>query len=238
MRAGQAEKQELRQRAWEALRAAGAARFPGVEGRIPNFVGAEAAATELAATDAWRAARVLKCNPDSPQLPVRARALAEGKTVYMAVPRLAQARPFLRIDPENLTVAPRRAASIKGSAVHGEPMTLEDMEGIDLVVCGCVAVERTGARLGKGGGYSDIEFALATERGLISHGTVVATTIHPSQFFEDGIIPVDAHDFPLDLLATPHESILTHTELIRPTGIISDELDDDRRAAIPVLSER
>ncbi|MGA7271579.1 MAG: 5-formyltetrahydrofolate cyclo-ligase [Acidimicrobiia bacterium] len=231
-------KQELRQRSWAALRAADAARFPGVEGRIPNFVGAEAAAEKLTAADAWQSARVLKCNPDSPQLPVRARALSEGKTVYMAVPRLAEEKPFLKLDPDRLTVSPHRAASIKGSAANGEPVAMEEMDRIDLVVCGCVAVERTGARLGKGGGYSDIEFALATEFGLIDATTVVATTVHPSQFLDDGTIPVTDHDFPLDLIVTPDGSILTHTELTRPSGIIPDELDEDRRATIPILARR
>jgi 5-formyltetrahydrofolate cyclo-ligase len=238
MESGAVTKQELRQQAWKALRAAGAARFPGVEGRIPNFVGAEDAAARLAATDAWRAARVLKCNPDSPQLPVRSRALREGKTIYMAVPRLAEAKPFLRLDPEALTVSPHRAASIKGSAAHGEPVGLDDMERIDLVVCGCVGVERSGARLGKGGGYSDIEFALATEHGLIDIETVVTTTVHPSQFFDEDTIPITDHDFPLDLIATPEGTTRTHTRLRRPVGIIPDELDAQRRAAIPVLSGR
>jgi 5-formyltetrahydrofolate cyclo-ligase len=39
----------------------------------------------------WPAARVVKANPDAPQLPVRRRALADGKVVYMAVPRLRAA---------------------------------------------------------------------------------------------------------------------------------------------------
>src|SRR4051794_16942729 len=56
-------KQEARERVWAALREAGAARFPGVKGRIPNFVGAEAAAERLAATPGWRSARVIKSNP-------------------------------------------------------------------------------------------------------------------------------------------------------------------------------
>ncbi|HEX5810470.1 MAG TPA: hypothetical protein VFY38_00070 [Pseudonocardia sp.] len=39
-------------------------------------------------------ARTLKANPDSAQLPVRLRALQDGRTVYMAVPRLAEPEPF------------------------------------------------------------------------------------------------------------------------------------------------
>ena len=80
-----AAKAELRNEVWAALRAARATRFPGPEGRIPNFVGAEAAAERLRGTDAWRAAATLKANPDSPQWPVRQRALEDGKLVFMAV---------------------------------------------------------------------------------------------------------------------------------------------------------
>ena len=53
------DKPRLRSEGWARIRAAGVARFPGVEGRIPNFVGAEAAAERLAATEIWRTAPYL-----------------------------------------------------------------------------------------------------------------------------------------------------------------------------------
>ena len=89
-----AAKAALREEVWSAMRAAKVARFPGAAGRIPNFTGAEAAAERLRAMPAWRAAGTLKANPDSAQLPVRQRALEDGKIVYMAVPRLAGPEPF------------------------------------------------------------------------------------------------------------------------------------------------
>jgi len=46
------DKQDVRERVWRALRKSGAARFPGAEGRIPNFTGAEAAARRLSSLDA------------------------------------------------------------------------------------------------------------------------------------------------------------------------------------------
>jgi len=209
-----------------------------VEGRIPNFVGAEAAAERLAGEPVFEEAAVLKCNPDSPQLPVRRRALEEGKVIYMAVSKLADPRPFWRLDLEQLEVPPHRAASIKGASTYGVPVALDEMESIDLVVCGSVAVDRTGARLGKGGGYSDLEFALAVEAGLIGPDTVVATTVHPSQITTPGIIPVTDHDFPLDLIVTPDEAIYTDTPLPRPKGIVDEHLEPEKRQAIPVLADR
>ena len=228
-------KQELRDRAWAAVREAGVARFPGVEGRIPNFSGAEAAADRLAGTPEWEAASVLKCNPDSPQLPVRKRALTDGKTVYMAVPKLAEPQPFWCLDPEELGVKPHEAASIRGAGRNGRPVFIEEMEAIDLIVCGSVAVERSGARLGKGGGYSDLEFAIAVEAGLVDDSTVIASTVHPSQIVDDGTIPLTDHDFPIDLIATPDEVIYTRTRIARPKGVLEDHLEEEKRGAIPVL---
>jgi hypothetical protein len=42
-----------------------------VVGKIPNFLGAEAAADYLAALPAWEVAQVLKANPDKAQRPIR-----------------------------------------------------------------------------------------------------------------------------------------------------------------------
>ena len=90
-----ARKAELRDEVWTALTEQKAARFPGARNRISNFVGAEAAARRLRELDVWRAGRTVKSNPDSAQLPVRRYALEDGKTVYMAVPKLAEADPEL-----------------------------------------------------------------------------------------------------------------------------------------------
>jgi 5-formyltetrahydrofolate cyclo-ligase len=49
------------------------------------------------------------------------------------------------------------------------------------VVCGSVAVNHDGARVGKGGGFSDLEFALLVEAVLVGEQTVLATTVHPLQ---------------------------------------------------------
>ncbi len=228
-------KQELREEAWAALRAAGAARFPGVEGRIPNFTGAEQAAALLGTTDAWRSATAIKANPDSPQWPVRTRALEDGKLVYMAVPKLADERPFWLLDPAGLEVPARQASSIKGAGRHGRPVAISDMARIELIVCGSVAVDRAGARLGKGGGYSDLEFALAVEAGMVGEWTTIATSVHHSQVVPTGRIPMTAHDFPVDLVVTPDEVVRTAASHGRPGGIVWDHLDDERIAAIPVL---
>jgi 5-formyltetrahydrofolate cyclo-ligase len=228
------DKQAWRERVWEAMREAHVARFPGAKGRIPNFTGAEKAAALLTTTDAWERTHTLKANPDLPQLPARVEALKAGKTVVMAVPRLRTPEPFLLLDPDLLEVAPRKAASIGGSDTHGVPTGVDEVPQLDLVVCGSVCVSRQGVRIGKGGGYSDLEMALGIEAGWIDADTVIVTTVHPLQVV-DADLPETDHDFRLDLIVTPDEVIRCPAHR-RPPGILWDHLDDDKRAAIPALT--
>ena len=231
-------KAALRQEVWTAMKASKAARFPGAEGRIPNFVGAERAADALRQCREWQSAGALKANPDSPQLPVRQRALDDGKMLYMAVPRLASDQPFMMLDPERLSVPSRQAASISGAAKYGRPVDVTDMEPADLVITGCVAVSPDGARLGKGGGFSDLEYAVAWEAGLIGPGTVVATTVHDCQVLDDRRIPVTDHDFRLDLIVTPTDVVRCRARSRRRVraGIRWDELTSEKIESIPLLA--
>jgi 5-formyltetrahydrofolate cyclo-ligase len=232
-----AAKAALREQIWDAMLAARVARFPGAKGRIPNFAGAEAAAERLRSTEAWRAARTVKANPDAPQWPVRQRALEDGKVVFMAVPRLVEDEPFFLLDPERLADSPRAASSIKGASRSARRAALADLEPVDLVVAGCVAAGEDGARLGKGGGFSDLEFALAAEAGLVGRSTPVATTVHELQLRPPGAIPVADHDIRLDLIATPERIIECARPARRPApGIHWDELTAEKIAAIPLLS--
>jgi len=78
------------------------ATFPKpVFGRIANFGGAERAAQNLRDLPEYKSARVVFCNPDSPQRPVREMVLRDDKALVMATPRLRQG--FLLIDPAELS---------------------------------------------------------------------------------------------------------------------------------------
>ncbi|MDD7964501.1 5-formyltetrahydrofolate cyclo-ligase [Actinomycetospora lemnae] len=228
-------KAAVRERVWDALRDGKLARFPGAHGRIPNVSGAEAAAERLRGTEVWRRARTLKCNPDAAQWPVRQRALEDGKTVYMAVPRLAEEAPFFLLDPEHLADTPRKASSIKGASRSGRTVAVEDLEPVDLVVTGCVAVDEQGARLGKGGGFSDLEFAVASEAGLVAPDTPVVTTVHEQQIVPVGDIPVTDHDVRLDLIVTAERVVTCTREARHPGRIDWDALTEEKIAAIPLL---
>lgn len=231
-----AAKAALRDEVWSALKEAGAARFPGAAGRIPNFVGAEEAAERLRGTEAWRRARTVKANPDAPQWPVRQRALEDGKTVFMAVPRLVDEHPFFLLDPAHLADSPRKASSIRGASRSARRIGVEELEPVDLVVAGCVAAGQDGARLGKGGGFSDLEFALASEAGLIGPATIAVTTVHDLQVRAAGVVPTVDHDFRLDLVVTPTRVIEAPRRGRRRRGRLCwNELSDEKIAGIPLL---
>ena len=234
----EAEKQRLRERVWTELTESGEALFPGARGRIPNFRGAAAAADRLAQTPEWKRARVIKCNPDAPQRPVRLRALREGKVVYMAVPRLREKKCFRKLDPARLRETElAEAATIAGATRFGRAVHPRELEHVDLVVAGSVAVNRAGARLGKGGGYSDLEFAIGRELGAIDAKTRTATTVHPLQVV-DSELPVTDHDFSLDLIATPDELIRTPPGRKRsPPGILRAHLTPEIRRDVPIVKD-
>ena len=209
---------------WDLLEREGAARFPGARGRIPNFRGAEQAAGQLAELREWQAAGVVKANPDAPQLPVRRRARKDGKTLYMAVPRLSEEKPFVEV---------RGDPTIKRAMTEGRPLAVDELESVDLIVCGTVAVNRQGVRIGKGGGFSDLEFALLVERGLVDRETTIVTTVHDFQLL-DGELPETGHDFRVDVIVTPTTTVRTRARR-RPSGVLWEHLDADQLAAIPVL---
>ena len=222
-----ADKQDVRERVWQTLEDEGAARFPGTRGRIPNFRGAEAAAALLAEQPEWGAADVVKSNPDAPQLPVRRRARHDGKTLYMAVPRLTEEKPFVRVmgDP-----------TIKKAMTQGQPVCAEELGHVDVVVCGTVAVNHSGVRIGKGGGYSDLELGFLVEAALVDDDTTIVTTVHPLQVLDEELPETD-HDFRVDIVVTPDEVIRTGARRRSP-GVIWNHLDAETIAAIPVLAAR
>jgi len=233
-----AAKAALRQEVWSEMTAARVARFPGAAGRIPNFAGAEAAAERLRATAGWQAASTVKANPDSAQLPVRQRALEDGKTVYMAVPRLAEREPFFALDPAHLSEPPRKAASIRGASRSARRVTLAELSPVDLVVMGSVAAGEDGARLGKGGGFADLEFALAAAAGLIGPHTVSVTTVHELQVRAARTVPLTGHDVPVDLIVTP-ERIIDCRPRHGPRAAAAirwEDLTEEKIAAIPLLA--
>lgn len=218
------------------MKEAGVTRFPGAIGRIPNFKGAERAAERLAELPEWTSARVVKVNPDSPQRPVRRLALEQGKLLLMAVPRLTSRDCFILVSPESLAVTPFEASSIKGAFRHGRAVAPENLPEIDLVVLGSVAVGENGERIGKGGGYADLEYALLRRFARVNPGTPVVTTVHSVQVLR-AAIPMTKHDVPVNLFVTPDKTHRLRKSRKVPKGIYWDHLTRDKILSIPILRD-
>jgi 5-formyltetrahydrofolate cyclo-ligase len=227
------EKQAVRERVWRLLDQERAVP-PGSHGKIPGFYGADQTSARLAELDVWKSARIIKANPDYAQLPVRVRALKDGKLLYMAVPKISGEQPFFLLDPEALDLPADEAAEKSGAAKHARRVGVEDMRPIDMVICGSVAVNRAGARIGKGAGYSDLEVALLIEAGLVTDGTVIVAPVHQLQVVEEDI-PETEHDFSVDIIVTPDE-VIQCSPSRRPNGLIWEHLSPEKIASIPVLA--
>ncbi|MBS7628169.1 5-formyltetrahydrofolate cyclo-ligase [Candidatus Bathyarchaeota archaeon] len=218
---------------WRLLEEEGVAKFPKPPyGRIPNFLGAEKAARRILEMEEFIEARVVKVNPASPQMEVRRGVLEAGKVLVMPSPRLREG--FLVLKPERI---PRalfgKAATISGAFHLGIRADLEDLPSVDFMVCGSVAVTLKGERIGKGGGYSELEYAILRELDLIGDETPIATSVHELQIVED--VPVEEHDFSVDYIATPERTIRTTGPRRRPRGIVWEKLSEEKIEAMPLL---
>ncbi len=227
-------KEEIREKIWRIMEERNIALFPKpVQGRIPNFKGSNEASFKLRKAREYLDAETVFCNPDSPQKPVRMNVLIDRKKLVMATPRLR--RGFLLLDPNQIPKKRfKEASTIKGAFKYGKPVHPSTIE-VDLVVTGCVAVDLSGGRLGKGHGYSDLEYGLLREYGSIRESTPVATTVHEIQIVP--FVPMKPHDTPLDILVTPSKIINTRNKHLKPKGIYWQQLKKREIEEIPLIKE-
>lgn len=191
-------KDDVRQRIWERLEREGIATFPRpCFGRIPNFVGNEAATVRLLELPEFRAAHCVFSAPDYALKRARDLVLERDKVLAVATPHI---RSFLEIHPRKDKPI---STTIKGLFKHGVPLVTP----VDLIIQGSVAVDRRGNRLGKGKGYGDKEIAYLRERGLAKPGIKVVTIVHEAQVVADLSTLVDENDVPVDYILTPGEVI-------------------------------
>ena len=230
-------KDVLREEIWGLLKQQGASPKDPF-GHIPDFYGSDRAAELLAALPIWQQARVVKSNPDAAQGPVRLRALRDGKILYMAVPRLVDARCFVELIGADLTargIPLEQVTYWQGALEHGRLVLFDEMQPIDLVLTGCVAVTRSGGRTGKGAGFADLELGMLRQFKLLRPGAPIVTTVHPLQVVDDVRVPMLRHDSALDWIITTDEVIETHTPYPQPAGIDWDAVQPDQYEAIPAL---
>ncbi|MEL9929433.1 MAG: 5-formyltetrahydrofolate cyclo-ligase [Sulfolobales archaeon] len=216
-------KEEIREQIWITLDARGVARFPKpIFNRIPNFIGATTSAVILSLADFFERSRVVEVGPDTPQSYVRRIVLEKGKILVVPSPRLQHG--FILIDPARYSRSEYGSlVSIRSFMEKGEKVDPWDLPKIDLFVVGSVAVNFKGARVGKGGGFSDLEYAILREFNKVSEDTPVVTNVHELQIV-DMEIPMEKHDLPVDFIVSQSRIYKTKRVYRKPEGIYWDQL--------------
>lgn len=228
------EKSFIRNQVWSHLEEQNIARFPRpVFRRIPNFAGAEEACRRVTAMKEFQNAKTVKVNPDSPQRQVRLEVLSHGKILLMPTPRLLSG--FILLDDSVPRDRLKLASSIRGAFMLGRKVSLDKVPAIDLVIVGSVAVAQDGGRIGKGEGYSEMEYGILRELGLVSESTPVITTVHDTQIVAS--VPLEDHDIAVDYLVTPTRVLATGRTKPRPAGIIWSKISPEMMERMPVLKE-
>jgi 5-formyltetrahydrofolate cyclo-ligase len=243
-------KWRIRKAVWDYLEDNNIAQFPRpVHHRIPNFMGADEAAENLATLPEFQAADVVKVNPDTPQRQVRQLVLENGKTLLTPQPRLRTG--FFQTLKHGTDTIPSDVpisslTSSKGAAKNGTPITLYENYTVDLVVVGSTAVcPKTGARVGKGEGFAELEWGILSQQGnLDAEKVLVVTTVHDTQVFDGGVEEpwkslmeqqekdgaddddgtssltpfgsLTQHDVPVDIIVTPTQIIRVPNETKLP----------------------
>ncbi|CAF1666494.1 unnamed protein product [Adineta ricciae] len=212
-----------------------------VHGRIPNFRNNPDCSTNLAQLEEFQRARVIEICPSLAQEHLRLFALAEGKVLLTPAPSIDNAL-FYKLDPKFLHVHDlSRAATKSGTAALGTIVNLTAVGNlhVDIVVVASVVVNPiTGARLGKGKGYGDIEYAMMRQLGACDDSTLVVTTVHESQLLDD--LPssvMTEHDLPVNVVITPQRIIYTQNKFPCPKAINWNDIDNETMLNLPVLKE-
>jgi 5-formyltetrahydrofolate cyclo-ligase len=141
---------------------------------------------------------------------------------------------FLELDPARLGRRALQAASIRGAERWARPVGIDALPHIDLIVCGAVAVNARGARVGKGGGFSDLEYGLLVEAGRVGPRTPIVTTVHGVQILPEAI-EMRPHDIPVDVVVSPEGVMALRPAFPRPAGLYRDALAPEKIAEVPVI---
>ncbi|KAM7280329.1 hypothetical protein ACFE04_007463 [Oxalis oulophora] len=230
----------IRKRIWDLMESLNVASNPRpVHHRIPNFVGAPAAANNLCGLEEFKVGSCIKVNPDSPQKQVRFLTLSGGKKLLTPQPRLRTG--FFSIVESTMLDSSTiiEACTSVGVAKYGRPIGLDEKIKVDLIVIGSVAVDpKTGARLGKGEGFAELEYGMLRYMGAIDDSTPVVTSVHDCQLVDD--IPVEkllVHDVPVDIICTPTRVIYTNTTILKPQGIYWEKLSPEKLSQVRILRQ-
>lgn len=205
--------------------------------RIPNFIGADAAADRFAETDEFVKAKSFKVDIDRSQDAVKLQVLAKTKDLYISTGRETEAL-YAKINcaADQDEDTKKKAILLKNLGEFGTEIEFLNKVELDVLVFGSVAVSRTGQRIGRGNGYVDLDFGILTHSGAVTPKTLIVSLVHDEQVYDT--LPTElftTYDVPVDMIVTPTQVIRVSKRLPRPTGIQWPLLSQRRLEIVPVL---
>lgn len=232
-------KLSFRLQTWEKLEKMEQVVFPRpCKFRIPRFKGENEAVEKLAELDAFKESKVVKVNLDKAHERVRLEVIQSGKSLIAGTPGLKEAVFLLMRPPmEANKLANRLAASRIGIRHLGSALDFYSGVKAELVVLGSVAVDRKGHRIGKGEGFTDLEYAILSKLGIIDPEATIVTVVHDLQVYEE--LPESIFkpwDVPVDIIVTPTQVIHIEKKLPRPSlqwNLLSNRRVND----IPIIKQ-
>jgi 5-formyltetrahydrofolate cyclo-ligase len=231
---GSIRKAQIRNRVWDLLRRQAIVRGPGVYGRTPRFRGASQSAARLRTSDLWRQAQRVLVLRERVLEGVRQAAIEDGK--QLLIPDLRRQEPgwVLEVDARGLDSAATGAVARDAEYADAPYLRGREVEPVDLMVVGAVAVSGDGDRVGKGRGEADLVYALGRERGFLGPETPVVVLVHDLQVVE-GVGAREPTDLPIDLIVTPERLIRVDPILMRPKGLHPSMITPQRLRDFPGL---
>lgn len=88
----------------------------------------------------------------------------------------------------------------------GGPLVVGDEDlSVDVAFIPAIAADRSGSRLGQGGGYYDVWLA---QLRTANPSALVVAVVHPNEIFEANGLPRESHDHVVDVIMTVDEVVL------------------------------
>lgn len=184
-------KEEIRNYVWKRLKECKVGLFP-LFGRIPNFIDVEKSIRKLFEIKEFLKAKRIFISPDTPQRKLLSFVDLNEKEVYMATPKLRYG--YVKLTKPFNTLKELLKNSIR----------IEKLPRIDFALIGSVAVDLKGNRIGKGGGFGDIEIKTLRK---INKNVTIATNVHDIQIFDDISYLMEPHDEKVNIIVTPTKII-------------------------------
>ena len=195
-------KEEARRFVWKKIEYFALPPSP-LTGRIPNFKGSKRACERIRELKEYRESTTVFSAPDSPLLQARKVVLEDGKNLLAVKPRITG---FLLLKGEKFEgKVSIKDVSIKGMIRNGieiQEAELDEIDGVEIFIQGCVAIDTKGNRIGKGSGYGDKEYELLKKHGLLDDCLYIVIA-HEIQIFDDLSYLMKEHDVKADVILTP-----------------------------------